>query len=392
MSKTRICIVGSGNWGSAIAKIVGANVTKFSDKFEEKVTMYVYEEMIDGKKLTEIINTTHENVKYLPGHKLPPNIVAVPDAVEAAKEADILIFVVPHQFIPGLCAAMLGKIKPTAVGLSLIKGFAPAEGTKIQLISKIIEEKLKIPCSVLMGANLANEVAEEHFCETTIGCKDKAMGPIMKDCMQTPNFRVTVVEDTEAVEVCGALKNIVACAAGFVDGLALGDNTKAAVIRLGLMEMVRYVDMFHGGSKISTFFESCGVADLITTCYGGRNRKVSEAFVKTGKSIEELEKEMLNGQKLQGPATAEEVNGMLKGANATDKFPLFTAVHLICTKQLKPQDLIDQIRNHPVHQCVTPSNDDQFNSSCGYYIPDRIKLSLVICFNLNRPFHSEALA
>ena len=118
------------------------------------------------------------------------NQVAVPDVVEAAKDADILIFVVPHQFIPGLCAAMLGKIKSSAVGLSLIKvtipndnstymhtkscviffkGFAPGEGTNIKLISKIIEEKLKIPCSVLMGANLANEVAEEHFCETTIG-------------------------------------------------------------------------------------------------------------------------------------------------------------------------------------------------------------------------------
>lgn len=83
--------------------------------------MYVYEELIDGKKLTEIINTTHENVKYLPGHKLPENVKAVPDVVESAKDADILIFVVPHQFIRNLCTQMLGKIKPTAVGLSLIK-------------------------------------------------------------------------------------------------------------------------------------------------------------------------------------------------------------------------------------------------------------------------------
>ena len=119
-----------------------------------------------------------------------------------------------------------------------------------------------------MGANLANEVAEEKFCETTIGVKDAKMAPILRDLFQTPNFRVVVSDDVDAVEICGALKNIVACGAGFVDGLNLGDNTKAAVIRLGLMEMIKFVDVFYPGSKLATFFESCGVADLITTCYG----------------------------------------------------------------------------------------------------------------------------
>ena len=108
------------NRGSAIAKIVGYNCKRL-DIFEDEVTMYVYEEMINGKKLTEIINTTHENVKYLPGHKLPENVVAVPDVVDAARGADILIFVVPHQFIRNICKSLLGKIKPNAVGLSLIK-------------------------------------------------------------------------------------------------------------------------------------------------------------------------------------------------------------------------------------------------------------------------------
>lgn len=345
---TKICIIGSGNWGSAIAKIVGVNAKKDA-KFDDRVTMYVFEEMINGKKLTEIINETHENVKYLPGHTLPANVVAVPDVVEAAKDADILIFVVPHQFIRGLSATLLGKIKPTAVGLSLIKGFDVAEGGGIDLISHIITRHLKIPCAVLMGANLANEVAEEKFCETTIGCKDMKLAPILRDMMQANHFRVVVVDDVDAVEACGALKNIVACGAGFVDGMGLGDNTKAAVIRLGLMEMIKFIELFYPGSKLSTFFESCGVADLITTCYGGRNRKVSEAFVKTGKSIIELEKEMLNGQKLQGPPTAEEVNFMLKNKKMEDKFPLFTAIHKICTGQMKTTELIDSIRSHPEH-------------------------------------------
>ncbi|XP_023248084.1 glycerol-3-phosphate dehydrogenase [NAD(+)], cytoplasmic-like [Copidosoma floridanum] len=115
------------------------------------------------------------------------------------------------------------------------------------------------------------------------------------------------------------------------------------------MEMIKFVDVFFPGGKLSTFFESCGVADLITTCYGGRNRKVSEAFVKTGRSIEELEKDMLNGQKLQGPITAEEVNHMLNAKGMENRFPLFTAIHRICKRELNPQDLIDCIRYHPEH-------------------------------------------
>jgi glycerol-3-phosphate dehydrogenase (NAD+) len=343
MSKQKVCILGSGNWGSSIAKIIGTNAARI-DSFDSNVNMWVFEEMLDGKKLTEIINTTHENIKYLPGKKLPENVIAVPDVVEAAKDADILVFVVPHQFIPKLCSNLKGNIKPTAVGLSLIKGFDVAAGGGIDLISQIINRQLKIDVSVLMGANLANEIADEKFSETTIGCRDKIVGPILKNLIQTDYFRVNVVDDVEAVEVCGALKNIVAVGAGFVDGLELGDNTKAAIIRIGLMEMIKFVDTFYSGARISTFLESCGVADLITTCYGGRNKRVSAAYVTSGKSIEELEKEMLNGQKLQGPITAAEVNVMLKNKNMENDFPLFTTIHKICIRELSPKDLIEQIK------------------------------------------------
>ncbi|XP_046684302.1 glycerol-3-phosphate dehydrogenase [NAD(+)], cytoplasmic isoform X2 [Homalodisca vitripennis] len=344
----KVCIIGSGNWGSAIAKIVGRNAGVI-EAFDSEVIMYVYEEMIEGKKLTEIINETHENVKYLPGHIIPSNVIAVPDPAEAVKDADILIFVVPHQFIGHICTAIEGKIKPTAFGLSLIKGFDTAKGGGLELISHNIAKRLQIQMAVLMGANLANEVAEEKFCETTIGAADRRVGGILKVLIETPYFRVVVVDDADTVEICGALKNIVACGAGFVDGLGLGDNTKAAVIRLGLMEMVKFVDEFYPGSKLGTFFESCGIADLITTCYGGRNRRISEAFVRTGKTIQQLEKEMLNGQKLQGPFTAAEVNVMLKTKEMEKRFPLFTAVHKICIGEIKPNKFLDCIKSHPEH-------------------------------------------
>ncbi|KAG9339671.1 hypothetical protein JZ751_023317 [Albula glossodonta] len=263
--------------------------------------MWVFEEMVDGRKLTEIINTEHENVKYLPGHKLPANVLAVPDLVEAVNGADILVFVIPHQFIGKVCDTIKDKIKKDALGLSLIKGVD--EGPNgLKLISDVIQEKLGITMSVLMGANIANE-------------------------------------------------NVVAVGAGFCDGLGFGDNTKAAVIRLGLMEMIAFARIFCTAGPVSsaTFLESCGVADLITTCYGGRNRRVAEAFAKTGKSIEELEKEMLNGQKLQGPATAAEVHQILSHKNMVDKFPLFNAVYQICYQGHPVNDFISCLQNHPEH-------------------------------------------
>ncbi|XP_030410776.1 glycerol-3-phosphate dehydrogenase [NAD(+)], cytoplasmic [Gopherus evgoodei] len=348
MGGRKVCVVGSGNWGSAIAKIVGSNAAKL-EQFETTVNMWVFEEEVGGTKLTEIINMQHENVKYLPGHKLPPNVVAVPDLLKASTGADILIFVVPHQFIGKLCEQLKDHVKKETIGVSLIKGVDEGpEGLK--LISHVIHEWLGIEMSVLMGANIANEVAEEKFCETTIGCKNLEHGQILKELMQTRNFRITVVPEADTVEICGALKNVVAVGAGFCDGLGFGDNTKAAVIRLGLMEMITFAKLFcKGPVTSSTFLESCGIADLITTCYGGRNRRVAEAFARTGKSIEQLEKEMLNGQKLQGPQTAAELNHILKQKNLAEKFPLFTAVYQICYEDKPVAEFIKCLQNHPAH-------------------------------------------
>ncbi|CAJ0931326.1 unnamed protein product, partial [Mesorhabditis belari] len=353
MAPLKVTIVGSGNWGSAIARIVGATTKQNPGEFDSTVKMWVFEEMIDGRKLSEIINETHENVKYLPGKILPDNVVAVPDLLESCQDANVLIFVVPHQFVGRICSTLKGNLKADGVqAISLIKGVSVRKEGGLKLISEEIEEALGLDCSVLMGANLAPEVAADNFCEATIGCKQrKDQGPILKKLFHTPHFRINVVEDAHTVELCGALKNIVACAAGFSDGLGYGDNTKAAIIRLGLMEMTKFVEHYYPGSNLETFFESCGVADLITTCYGGRNRKVCEAFVKAGgKPLAEIEKELLNGQSAQGPLTAEEVYLMMeKQGGLHDKFPLFTAVHKICSGKVEPTGLIDCLRNHPEH-------------------------------------------
>ncbi|KAJ0000570.1 hypothetical protein NQD34_012412, partial [Periophthalmus magnuspinnatus] len=351
----KVCIVGSGNWGSAIARIIGDNVRSLH-RFASTVKMWVFEETVNGQKLSDIINTQHENVKYLPGYKLPENVMAVPQLSEAAEGADLLVFVVPHQFIHKICEEMVGRVSSKARGISLIKGVdVGADG--LRLISDIIREKMEMDVSVLMGANIANEVAAQKFCETTIG-QCNAEGPeSAREGLQVHLFCMLGVPsklriDADTVELCGALKNIVAVGAGFCDGLSCGDNTKAAVIRLGLMEMIAFTKLFCRDKQTvstATFLESCGVADLITTCYGGRNRRVAEAFALTGKSIEELEREMLNGQKLQGPTTSAEVHHILRQKNLTDKFPLFTAVYQICFEGKPVEDMISCLQSHPEH-------------------------------------------
>jgi glycerol-3-phosphate dehydrogenase (NAD+) len=128
----KICIIGSGNWGSAIATLVGRNCERLP-YFESQVNMWVFEEMVeleDGTKhkLTEVINTRHENVQYLPGIKLPENVVAVADLEEACRNATLLIFVLPHQFLPRLLPIIRQAAHPSCRGVSLIKGLGKSIG------------------------------------------------------------------------------------------------------------------------------------------------------------------------------------------------------------------------------------------------------------------------
>ncbi|KAI1310205.1 glycerol-3-phosphate dehydrogenase [Mortierella claussenii] len=339
----KVALIGSGNWGSAVAKIIGGNVHNFSH-FDKEVKMWVFEEQVDGQNLTDIINTKHENVKYLPGIKLPENIVACPDLITTCKDASMLVFVVPHQFVASVCKQLKGHIPANCKAISLIKGIDVHEDeVGFRLITDRIQDALGIRSCVLSGANIASEVAEERFCETTIGYRNRTDGELFRDIFHTPTFRVNIVEDVVGVELCGALKNIIAIGGGLVDGLKLGDNTKAAIIRIGLYEMRKFAQMFYKDVKDETFFESCGVADLITTCAGGRNRKVAEAHVTTGKSFDQLEQDMLNGQKLQGTSTAKDMYGILSKKNLCNEFPLMTVIYRICYEDLPPIRIVEDI-------------------------------------------------
>jgi len=391
--KHKVTIIGSGNWGSTIAKIIAENTKEHPDIFEENVQMWVYEEEVvlskDSKhynasrgdtpqKLTKVINTYHENVKYLPNITLPKNIIANPSVVDAAKDSSILIFNLPHQFIGRISKQLEGNILPFARGISCIKG-VNVTSSEISLFSEWIGEGLGIYCGALSGANIANEIAQEKWCETTIAYDPPPVdsraatptGPspssssinltitpadephkdalgraskirlkavpneyppldhaLFKTLFYRPYFHVRMVSDVAGVSLGGALKNIVALAAGFVEGRGWGDNAKAAVMRVGLLEMVKFGKEFFGQTVNTGTFteESCGVADLITSCSGGRNFRCAKMAVEKGITVDEVEKTELNGQKLQGTSTAVEVNSFLKSMGKEDDYPLFKAV------------------------------------------------------------------
>ena len=336
-----MAIIGSGNWGSAIAKIIGRNLL-MKEGFDPEVRMWVFEEEVEvggeTRKLTEVINGDHENVKYLPGIKFTENVIADPDVTTAVKDATMLVFVMPHQFLARTCPKITG-MAPGCRAVSLIKGIEFEEEGPL-LISKMIKDEMGgMDVSVLMGANVANEVAQDEFCESTVGYSDEANGAAFVRLFDCPTFRVGSINDVAGTELCGALKNVVALGAGFCDGLGLGGNTKAAIIRIGLAETAKFAKMFFDGIKDETFMESCGLADLVTTCFGGRNRKCAEAFAKGEGDWEKIEADLLNGQKLQGTITAKDVSTVLKAKGLEAEFPLFTRINAIAFEGMPASEI-----------------------------------------------------
>lgn len=343
------------------------------------------------QKLTHIINHYHENVKYLPGITLPDNLIANPSITDAVRDSTILIFNLPHQFIHNVCDQIKGQILPYARGISCIKGVNVSDDA-VSLFSEWIGEDLDIYVGALSGANIANEIAAEKWSETTIAYDPPTMDnsraptprstspatgtvpaidvsqlthkdargraskskltpvpteypPLDHECLRRlfhrPYFHVQMVSDVAGVSLGGALKNVVALAAGFVEGRGWGDNAKAAVMRIGLMEMVRFGKEFFGQTvRTSTFTESsAGVADLITSSSGGRNFRCAKMAIEKGLPISEVEKSELNGQKLQGTLTAFEVHSFLSARGKLRDYPLFTAVNDILVGKAQVDDI-----------------------------------------------------
>ena len=235
MSLERVALVGSGNWGSAIATKIGKCVLKPNSGYEPVVKMWVFEEYVkkvgdkwerpargakppEGKTwvdegyrpLTEVINELHENPIYLPGIPLPESIVATPDIKDCVTDASMMVFVIPHNFLAPIVPKMEGAFRKGACGISLIKGIEFEDGRPV-LISDLLQKEMaksegspQVDMSVLMGANVANEVAKGDFAEATIGCTDLEIGKVWCELFNTSDFKVDPVTDVAGADATTA--------------------------------------------------------------------------------------------------------------------------------------------------------------------------------------------
>lgn len=384
----QVAIIGAGNWGTAISKACAANAAT-SYLFNTEVWLWALEE-----EVAEAVNTVHENTLYLPGIKLPENVRCSTDLKEITAKADLLVMVVPHQFLAKTCNMMKGHARESAQAISLTKGLHVEEDCTPVAYTTIIEDTLGINCCALSGANVARDVALEQFSEATIGFEKECaeVVPIWQQLFDRPDFRIRCIPDKFGVEVNGAIKNIVAIAAGFCDGLGLGTNTKSAIIRIGAEELRLFLHVFFPSASTQVFYESCGFADLITTCFGGRNVKCAGEFARRGGSEkgvtwEQLEKEMLGGQFLQGTLCAKEVRDVLVKHDIFDFFPLFKITYEIAYEKVDVRQIIEVFRDTKPQERSIMSVDDLKNS-VPVYVPPGLADRLAL---LNGPVSSPAL-
>lgn len=254
----KIGVLGAGSWGTALACLLHSNgheVTIWSI-IEEEVTM---------------LRTKRQHESKLPGVILPEEIRITNDLEEAMADKDVLVLAVPSPFTRSTSHSMRPYLKEGQIVVNVAKG---VEEKTLYTLTDIVEEELPgVNAAVLSGPSHAEEVGKGLLTTCVVGAHDRETAEYLQNIFMNPVFRVYTSPDMLGIELGGALKNVIALAAGIADGLGYGDNTKAALITRGITEITRLgVAM---GGKMETFFGLTGIGDLIVTCASvhSRNRK-----------------------------------------------------------------------------------------------------------------------
>lgn len=271
----RVAVIGGGSWGTTVAHLAAhtAPTVLWARRPE----------------LAQEVNELHTNERYLPGYQLHPELWATDDLREAVRGADVVVMGVPSQGFRSALEEVARYVRAWVPVLSLTKGLE--QGSRLRMTQVINDVLPGHPAAVLTGPNLAKEILAGDAAAAVIATPDLVVAQHLQQIFHQRLFRVYVNPDVTGCEVAGALKNVIAIAAGMADGLGAGDNTKAAVITRGLAEISRLGEAM--GGQFATFSGLAGMGDLMATCMSthSRNRFVGEQLGR-GRTIDEVIEEM----------------------------------------------------------------------------------------------------
>ncbi len=268
-------VIGAGSWGTTVAHLLAHNTSTVLWARDPEVAAEVSEH--------------HVNSRYLAGYDLHPNLRATHSFEDAVRQADLLVMGVPSHGFRSTLEEVERHLRAWVPVVSLTKGLE--QGSRLRMTEVINDVLPGHPYGVLTGPNLAKEILAGDAAAAVLAMSDLTIGVELQALFASDLFRVYTNPDVIGCEVAGALKNVMAIAAGMADGLGTGDNTRAAVITRGLGELTR-LGMAMGGNAL-TFSGLAGMGDLVATCIStqSRNRHVGEQLGK-GRTIEEIIDEM----------------------------------------------------------------------------------------------------
>lgn len=319
-------MIGAGAWGTALAlQAVRAG---------HAPRLWVYE-----PELLTLLRDKRENPWYLPGVRLPDAVTPVGSLAEAAAAADLLILVVPSQVLRRVASDLVPHLAPTARLLSATKGleeggYARASEVLMEVAGRAVGGRL----AVLSGPTFALEVAEERPAAAALASPDPALARELQQALATATFRLYTQTDVVGVELGGALKNVMAIAAGISDGLELGANARAALVTRGLAEIARLGVAL--GARPGTFAGLAGLGDLVLTCTGqlSRNRRLGLALAR-GASLEEWQAGTRSVA--EGVPTARAAVGLARRARVT--LPIVAEVCAVLFEHKPPRDALQSL-------------------------------------------------
>lgn len=322
MKNTRnICILGDGGWGTTLGILL------FGKGFS--LTMWgAFPEYID------ILIHKRENVKFLPGIKIPEEVRMTASLDEALESKEIVILAIPSQFMRGVLAMLKTKDLSEKIFISVTKG---VENNTLKRMSEVIREVLgaKQKIAILSGPSIALEVANGAPTTVVVSSEEIGLAKEAQEIFMTDRFRVYTTSDVIGVELGGALKNIIAIAAGISDALGFGTNAKSALLTRGLAEIAR-LGAAMGGRK-ETFYGLSGLGDLTTTCISrySRNRWLGEQIA-NGKKLKDILKE--TDMVIEGVATSESAYDLSRKYNI--EMPITCEIYRILYDNKDPKQAV----------------------------------------------------